>query len=375
MIGVPGSDVLAPAPVLGVRPSRERSSDGTHGAVQVLYRVYGRGTRLLASLGVGAMLHVLGPPGPRLHDSAGRRTRRSSSSPAGSGSAPFPAFLAAPGPLRAAGVHGLRRALADELPLLIGSESAATSVTGRNRRRIVGDARARDASARRAASRSPAREPCICTPAVRRRCSRRSPTMAQVRRRRLRSGARGADGLRVRRLPRLRRPDAASPPDGPVAYERVCLEGPVMPADASGLVSPDLSVAVGSVRLKNPVLTASGTFGYGLEFLPFMKLSELGGIVTKGLSPNAAQGESAGADRRDARGDAERDRPPERRRRRVRHEQAPAASGARHRSRRQRLRRDRRRVRRGSARSSDASRRVAAIELNLVVPEHGSRRA
>jgi dihydroorotate dehydrogenase (NAD+) catalytic subunit len=51
-----------------------------------------------------------------------------------------------------------------------------------------------------------------------------------------------------------------------------------------------MSVAVGSVRLKNPVLTASGTFGYGLEFLPFMKLSELGGIVTKGLSPKPRKG-------------------------------------------------------------------------------------
>jgi len=56
------------------------------------------------------------------------------------------------------------------------------------------------------------------------------------------------------------------------------------------MVSPDLSVTVGSVRLKNPVLTASGTFGYGLEFLPFMKLSELGGIVVKGLSPKPRKG-------------------------------------------------------------------------------------
>jgi dihydroorotate dehydrogenase (NAD+) catalytic subunit len=51
------------------------------------------------------------------------------------------------------------------------------------------------------------------------------------------------------------------------------------------MVSPDLSVAVGTVRLKNPVLTASGTFGYGLEFLPFLDLARLGGLVTKGLSP------------------------------------------------------------------------------------------
>lgn len=56
------------------------------------------------------------------------------------------------------------------------------------------------------------------------------------------------------------------------------------------MVSPDLSVAVGSVRLKNPVLTASGTFGYGLEFLPFLDLAELGGLVTKGLSPKPRRG-------------------------------------------------------------------------------------
>jgi len=56
------------------------------------------------------------------------------------------------------------------------------------------------------------------------------------------------------------------------------------------MVTPDLSVSVGSLRLKNPVLTASGTFGYGLEFLPFLSLSSLGGIVTKGLSPKPRQG-------------------------------------------------------------------------------------
>ncbi|HZN56149.1 MAG TPA: dihydroorotate dehydrogenase [Candidatus Polarisedimenticolaceae bacterium] len=55
-------------------------------------------------------------------------------------------------------------------------------------------------------------------------------------------------------------------------------------------MTPDLAVDVGTVRLKNPVLTASGTFGYGLEFLPFLKLSELGGIVTKGLSPKPRRG-------------------------------------------------------------------------------------
>ncbi len=39
-----------------------------------------------------------------------------------------------------------------------------------------------------------------------------------------------------------------------------------------------------SLELKNPVLTASGTFGYGLEFMPYGDLQSLGGIVVKGLS-------------------------------------------------------------------------------------------
>jgi dihydroorotate dehydrogenase (NAD+) catalytic subunit len=52
----------------------------------------------------------------------------------------------------------------------------------------------------------------------------------------------------------------------------------------------DLSVNLGPLRLKNPVVTASGTFGYGLEFLPYLKLSDLGGFVTKGLSLNPRPG-------------------------------------------------------------------------------------
>ena len=47
---------------------------------------------------------------------------------------------------------------------------------------------------------------------------------------------------------------------------------------------PDLRVKVGPLELKNPVLTASGTFGYGQEFAPLIDLSALGGIVVKGLS-------------------------------------------------------------------------------------------
>jgi dihydroorotate dehydrogenase (NAD+) catalytic subunit len=46
----------------------------------------------------------------------------------------------------------------------------------------------------------------------------------------------------------------------------------------------DLSVDIGGIRIKNPVMTASGTFGYASEFSPYMNLSRLGAIIVKGLS-------------------------------------------------------------------------------------------
>lgn len=52
-------------------------------------------------------------------------------------------------------------------------------------------------------------------------------------------------------------------------------------AAASG---PDMSVTIAGVTFKNPVLTASGTFGSGLEYSEFLDLSLLGGVVTKGVS-------------------------------------------------------------------------------------------
>jgi dihydroorotate dehydrogenase (NAD+) catalytic subunit len=45
----------------------------------------------------------------------------------------------------------------------------------------------------------------------------------------------------------------------------------------------DLTADLGFLKLRNPVLTASGTFGYGLEFEPYLDLGRLGGIVVKGL--------------------------------------------------------------------------------------------
>ena len=46
----------------------------------------------------------------------------------------------------------------------------------------------------------------------------------------------------------------------------------------------DMSVSVGSIELKNPVIAASGTFGYGVEFEDVVTLDRLGGFVVKGLS-------------------------------------------------------------------------------------------
>lgn len=51
-----------------------------------------------------------------------------------------------------------------------------------------------------------------------------------------------------------------------------------------------LSVEVAGIKFKNPVLTASGTFGYGIEFAPYTDLNLLGGVVVKGLSLRPREG-------------------------------------------------------------------------------------
>ena len=53
---------------------------------------------------------------------------------------------------------------------------------------------------------------------------------------------------------------------------------------------PNLSVNIGGLQLKNPVMTASGTFGYGEEYAPYMDINRLGAVIVKGLSLNARQG-------------------------------------------------------------------------------------
>lgn len=51
-----------------------------------------------------------------------------------------------------------------------------------------------------------------------------------------------------------------------------------------------LNVKVGGLDLKNPVMTASGTFGYGIEFADFIDLNQLGGFIVKGTTLHAREG-------------------------------------------------------------------------------------
>ena len=51
-----------------------------------------------------------------------------------------------------------------------------------------------------------------------------------------------------------------------------------------------MDVEIGDLRLKNPVMTASGTFGYGVEFRDILDLNRLGGVVVKGLSLSPVPG-------------------------------------------------------------------------------------
>ena len=52
----------------------------------------------------------------------------------------------------------------------------------------------------------------------------------------------------------------------------------------------NLQVNIGALSLKNPVMTASGTFGYGLEFADFMPLDGIGGIIVKGTTLKPREG-------------------------------------------------------------------------------------
>jgi dihydroorotate dehydrogenase (NAD+) catalytic subunit len=58
----------------------------------------------------------------------------------------------------------------------------------------------------------------------------------------------------------------------------------------NGLRPPDLRVSIAGIELKNPIIAASGTFGYGVEFEDVVHLDKLGGLVVKGLSKHPMTG-------------------------------------------------------------------------------------
>jgi len=126
MIGVPGNDVLLRRPfsVCGLPGTFD---DATPGTLQVLYRVYGRATTLLASLKRGARLDVLGPLGRGFEAPASDAEIVLVAG--GIGSAPFPAFLKelARGGRKASLIYGARSIA--ELPLLDWFEQHAERVT------------------------------------------------------------------------------------------------------------------------------------------------------------------------------------------------------------------------------------------------------
>lgn len=59
---------------------------------------------------------------------------------------------------------------------------------------------------------------------------------------------------------------------------------------AQSITRPDMSVRVAGIELKNPILAASGTFGYGVEFADVVHLDRLGGLIVKGLSKEPMAG-------------------------------------------------------------------------------------
>ena len=67
----------------------------------------------------------------------------------------------------------------------------------------------------------------------------------------------------------------------------------VTPIDIDAAERPFLETRCGGINFRNPVMTASGTFGYGKEFEGLVPLSSLGGLVTKGISPNPRFGNPA----------------------------------------------------------------------------------
>jgi len=63
-----------------------------------------------------------------------------------------------------------------------------------------------------------------------------------------------------------------------------------MPEKKQARTTPDMAVHIGRIRMKSPVMVASGTFGYGPEYADLVDLNQLGAIVVKGIAANPTRG-------------------------------------------------------------------------------------
>ena len=87
------------------------------------------------------------------------------------------------------------------------------------------------------------------------------------------------------------KPESASPKQTVAAEKMVAPVAAQKPSEVSSQTPvPDLSVRFCGISFKNPLIAASGTFGYGIEFEDIVALEKLGGLVTKGLSPEPMAG-------------------------------------------------------------------------------------
>ncbi len=68
------------------------------------------------------------------------------------------------------------------------------------------------------------------------------------------------------------------------------VNAPEMQRSSGRSAEVDLSVSLGTLHLANPIIAASGTFGYGIEFAGLVDLNRLGGLVVKGLSAQPMEG-------------------------------------------------------------------------------------
>src|SRR6188474_1632816 len=108
----------------------------------------------------------------------------------------------------------------------------------------------------------------------------------------MRGVARRPDGVRGGRVPRLPRAAPAGRRFGSLSrhVHRRARDGRDDRRLGAASVTRDLSVRIGSLELRNPVLVASGIIGYGREYERLVSLEEIGGIVTKTVTRRARAG-------------------------------------------------------------------------------------